>query len=163
GPWAPGATAYTRRGRRGPARARGARRSQAEDVSHGIHARRPGRDPGGGAERATHEAGAALRAMHELEPPAYAPEQDRVVADRVPGPQAHHADLVRPARPDQALTGERLHAVEVLPARRGDGPAERQRRAARRVALVVVVQLDDLRIEALAEKCRRAAHQLEQH
>ena len=52
--------------------------------------------------------------------------------------------------------------VEVEPARRGDGAAERERGAARRVLLGVVVDLDDLGVERVIEQPRRPRHEVGQ-
>ena len=106
-------------------------------------------EPDAGAHGAARQAVAALGAVGELEALAQAGEDDGVVADDVAAAQRDDADLARrcacrrcPRAPAAWLRSKSR------PQAGGDGAAERQRGAARRVDLHAVVDLDDLGVEA---------------
>src|SRR5204863_5823328 len=133
--------------------------SQPEHVAHRVEAGGPPRHPQGGAQCPARQAVAALGAVDELEALAEAAEDHRVVADGVAGAQPHHPDLVTRPLAHLARAREPPGALEVQAARRRHRAPERERRAARRVLLRVVVQLDDRGLETRLEEACGQAHQ----
>src|SRR5690606_22542447 len=152
----PGAWRVDRPGSSRARRRRGrpvARSSQ--DVPHAVEAGRPADDPARGAQRPAGKGAPAGGAVGELQPLALAAEVDRVLADHVAAPQGQHPDLARRAWADQALASEAAVLAQIAPEGGGHGFGEPERRPRGRVLLVAVMRLEDLHVEALAQRPRR--------
>src|SRR6267378_2398817 len=100
------------------------RPSEAEDVAHRVDAGWPAGDPERGAQCAASETLPALRPVRQLEALAEAAEDDRMVADGIPGPEADDADLLGSPCPDHPLAGEHGSALELLLAGAGHRATE---------------------------------------
>src|SRR5512136_650783 len=116
---------------------------QPEDVRHVVEAGRAARDPLRGPDGAAGELLARRRAVGQLEPLSLAAEVDGVLADDVAAAQRLDPDLPgRPLAEDAvARVGERV--LRVAPERLGRDLAEPHGGARGRVALLLVVELDD--------------------
>ena len=100
--------------------------------------------------------------MGELQPLALAEEVDRVLADHVAAPQGQHPNLARRAWADQALASEAAVLAQIAPEGGGHGFGEPERRPRGRVLLVAVMRLEDLHVEALAQRPRRLLDEAEE-
>ena len=89
-------------------------------------------------------------------------EQDLVLADDIPGPEAREADRAR--RAPAGLAEAPVHGMlgKRSAARAGGNLAEPKRRPGRRVGLAAVVGFEDLDVVVLRQGGRRTAHQFEQ-
>src|SRR5512138_3755534 len=130
---------------------------EAEDVRHVVEAGRPPGDPLRGAHGAAGELLAGGRPVRELQALALAAEEDGVLADDVAAAQRLDPDL--PGRPlaEDAVPRVRERVLRIAAERLGRHLAEPDGRARRRVALLLVVHLDDLDVVVVAEDLRGLA------
>src|SRR5512143_242846 len=131
--------------------ARSRRPPEAEDVGHVVQAGGAPPGPLRGADGPPGELLAGGRAVGELEPLPLAAEEDGVLADDVAAPERLHADL--PGRPlaEDPVARVRERLLRVAAERLGGDLPEPDGGAGRRVALLLVVDLDDLDVVTVAE------------
>src|ERR1700722_4739199 len=119
-------------------------------------------DPFGGTQRSASQRLAALRTMDQFEALALTAENHGMVADCVTGAQRQHGNLVVLALAGDTFTTVNRIGAEIEVAGLGYSPPERESRAARRVHLGVVMNLDHLGIE-VAEDARNLRGNLHQY
>ena len=118
--------------------------SEAQDIAHGVEARRLARRPARRPKRAARKERAVHAAVREFEPLALADEHHRVLAHHIAAAQRRKADIAIPPRAGMALAAPLRDPVQIDAAPRCRSPAEAYRRAGRRIDLVLVMNLHDL-------------------
>ena len=132
----------------------------SDHIRHIVQAGRLAAHINRGVDRAGREKLLRLRRMRERDHLVIAGENDLVLADDRAAADGVQADLALPALFPLGVAV--VHILRFAVAHAGDGVGQHERRAARRVNLLVVVLLDDLDVELAAEYLGRLFRKLDQ-
>src|SRR3990170_3813325 len=131
------------------------RRPAGSQAKHILHREKAGTAPARPQrrlDRAARENAAVGGDMGKLDPFARSGEDHPVLSHHVAAAQRGKADIAFAPRPGLAVAGAHAPLFERNLASLGGGPAEHQRRARGRVALVPVVHFKDLDVELGSER-----------